>query len=104
VVAMLGKGGIMTKARFVVVREAIEVLLRHVESLPPSDGKKELHAWVEDCRREAEHWSASPPAQREHDLLVRRLLSLHVEVRKLEREAEPAMRSPSAARVNPSAG
>jgi hypothetical protein len=77
----------MFKTRFVVIREAIAVLLRHLASLPPSDRSEELRARIQDCTREVEQWSASPPTDRDHDGLVRRLLALHVEVTRLERQA-----------------
>jgi|HubBroStandDraft_2_1064218.scaffolds.fasta_scaffold287549_2 hypothetical protein len=80
----------MFKTRFVVVRDAITVLLRHLGSLPRSDETEELRARIQDCTREVEQWSALPPTARDHDVLVRRLLTLHVEVKKLECDAPRA--------------
>jgi hypothetical protein len=80
----------MIQAQFMVVREATDVVLRHLASLPSSDRTGLLQAWVQDCLQEAEQWSASPPTRRELDLLMKRLLALHVEVTKLERECDVA--------------
>ncbi|MGO9837467.1 MAG: hypothetical protein ACLP1X_25025 [Polyangiaceae bacterium] len=76
----------MIQTQFVVVRDATDVVLRHLESLPSSARTGLLQAWVHDCLKEAEQWSASPPTRRELDRLMKRLLALHVEVTKLERE------------------
>lgn len=51
----------MLPSRFVVVREAIHTVLRHLEGLPPSDRTELLRTWVLDCMRETERWGASPP-------------------------------------------
>jgi hypothetical protein len=57
---------------------------------PHSDRTGLLQAWAQDCLQEAEQWSASPPTRRELDVLMKRLLALHVEVTKLERERDVA--------------
>ncbi len=93
----------MLQSRFVVVREAIAVVLRHLERLPPSDRTERLHAWLDDCRQEVEHWSDSPPTDREGETVMKRVLALHVEVTKLERAALLAVVKGSFARVNYSA-
>jgi hypothetical protein len=77
----------MVHARFVVVREAIEVVLRRLRCVPPSDRTVQLHAWLDECSQEFEQWSASPPTDRERDLIMKRVLALHVAVTKLERDA-----------------
>jgi hypothetical protein len=75
------------QARFLVVQEAIDVVLRHLECLPTSDRAELLRAWVQDCMRETEQWTASPPTDREREGLMKRLLALHVAVTKIERDA-----------------
>jgi hypothetical protein len=77
----------MFQAQFVVIREAIEVVLRHLESVPPSDRTTQLQARLKDCAQETEMWSAAWPTRRELDTLTKRLLALHVEVTTLERHA-----------------
>jgi hypothetical protein len=78
------------KGRLAVAREAIEVVLLHLECLDPSDETERLHASVGECLRETGHWSASPPTDRERDGLMTRVLALYIDVMKLEREAPPA--------------
>jgi hypothetical protein len=76
----------MRKTPFVVLQEAIDVLLRHLEWLPPSIEEKGLRAGVRECIREAGQWSALQPTDRGPDALMKRVLALHVEVVKLERQ------------------
>jgi hypothetical protein len=70
-----------------VVQEGIVVLVLHLEFLPPSDRTEQLRACIRDCLRDAEHWSASPPSDRERDVFMKRVLALYVEVMKLEHHA-----------------
>jgi hypothetical protein len=97
-----GKADMMFKERFVVIGYAIDVVLRHLEGLPPSDNAEQLRVWVHECLREAEQWSASPPTPREREVLSKRLLALHVEVSKLERDAllDPGTSSVTARKVS----
>jgi hypothetical protein len=76
----------MFQAQFVVIREAIEVVLRHLESVPPSDRTTQLEARLRDCAQETEMWSAAWPTPRDMDALMKRLLAIHTEVTKLERQ------------------
>jgi hypothetical protein len=71
----------------VVVREALAAVLRHVERLPPSARTDELDAWGQDCVQETARWIASRPTDGEQDVLMQRVLELHLEVTKLERVA-----------------
>ncbi|MGO9836830.1 MAG: hypothetical protein ACLP1X_21765 [Polyangiaceae bacterium] len=73
--------------QFVVIREAVEVVLRRLEYLPHSDARDQLRSRIQDCAQEAEMWSASWPTPREMDTLMKRVLALHVEVTKVERAA-----------------
>jgi hypothetical protein len=85
------------EGQFVVIREATEVVLRHLECLPSCDSTEQVRARVQDCMQEAEMWSASWPTQRELDVLMKRLLALHVEVTRLEHYAGLAMGKPAIA-------
>jgi hypothetical protein len=69
-----------------VVQEAIDILLRHLECLPTSETTERLRAGVFECIRDAGQWSASPSADRSPDALMKRVLALHIEVTKLERD------------------
>jgi hypothetical protein len=77
----------MLQSRFVVVREAIDVVLRHLERLPLSGRTEQIHAWLDECLQEVDQWSASPPTDREGEGLMKRVLALHVAVTKMERDA-----------------
>ena len=77
----------MLPSRFVVVRKAIDTVLRHLEGLPPSDRTELLRTWVLDCMRETERWGASPPTDREAELVMKRVLALHVAVTEMKRKA-----------------
>jgi hypothetical protein len=84
----------MYQAELVVIREAIEVVIRHLESVPPSDRTTQLQARLQDCVQETEMWSAAWPTRRELDTLMKRLLALHTEVTALERQAFVAEGAP----------
>ncbi len=77
----------MFPAPSLLIREAIEVVLRDLECLPPPDMTEQLQARLQDCVQEAEMWSAAWPTRRELDVLMKRILALHVEVTQLERGA-----------------
>jgi hypothetical protein len=76
----------MPKTRFEVVHQAIDVLFRRMDRLPSSDATEDLRGRVWDCMRKAGEWTASLPANREQDELMKRVLGLHVELVKLERQ------------------
>ena len=78
---------VMRQARFVVIREATGVVLRHMERLPPSDGRERLCVLGQECMQEIEMWTGSSPTMGELDVLTKRVLALHIEVTKLERRA-----------------
>lgn len=77
----------MFTAQLRIVREAIDVVLRRLERLSPSDKAEQLHVWVQECLEETDQWNASPPTPRDREVLMKRLLALHVAVTKLERDA-----------------
>jgi hypothetical protein len=85
----------MTHAPFAVVREAGEVLLRHLALMPLSDTTEQLQVWVQGCMQEAERWRGSQPTARERDVLMKRLLTLQVAVATLEREGRAPHSLPS---------
>jgi hypothetical protein len=74
------------KTRFMVVQEAFDVLLLHLGCLPPSEGTDLLRVRIDECILRFARWRASPPTDRERDELMKRVLGLHVEVTKLERD------------------
>jgi hypothetical protein len=72
------------------IQEAIEVVLRDLEGLPPSDTTEEFCTRLQDCAQDTVMWGASRPTQRELDVLLRRVLALHVDVTNAERGASLA--------------
>lgn len=82
-----GKKNMSVNKRLVVVREASEVVIRHLECLPTSEKIEELRRSVLECLQTTEQWIATSPADRDEDALIKRILELHVEVTKLKRRA-----------------
>jgi hypothetical protein len=73
------------RTRFMVVQEAIDVLLLHLEGLPPSEATELLRSGIDECILSLVHWQASPPTDRERDELMKRVLGIHAEITRLER-------------------
>jgi hypothetical protein len=87
----------MFQAHAIVVRDAANVVLRRLQSLPPSDEKSRLYARARDCAQQVEEWASLPPTTRDRDALMTRLLAVHVEVARLERPAAAEMHDAPAA-------
>jgi uncharacterized protein (DUF2267 family) len=90
----------MVNARFGVVRGAIEVVLRRLACMRPSDTTEQLHALLVECWQQVEQWSSSPPTDREGEILMKCVLELDDEVTKLERQALLAVVRGSGAPLN----
>jgi len=69
-----------------VVRDAIDVVLRGLSTLPSSPEIDELRKKAEGFRREAEGWSSAPPTAEDRERLMKLVLKLHVDVLKVEQE------------------
>lgn len=69
-----------------IVGDAIDVIVRRLSVLHPSPEVEALRAQAEEYMREADSWTSCHPVAREKEALMKRLLKLHVEVAKLERE------------------
>ncbi len=74
-------------ARLQIVQAATDVVLRRLDGLTSSANTEQLRMGLGECLRDAERWSASPPTPREQDVLMKRILALHVEATRLERDA-----------------
>jgi len=72
--------------RLSVARDALDIVLRHLEAMAPSPKVEELRARAAEYLRELDGWKVSPPATADKDKLMKRVLKLHTEVAKLERE------------------
>jgi len=70
--------------RLAVVKNATDIVIRRLAALPPSAEVLELQAKAEECRREVDGWSASPPSAADSDKFMERLFMLHIAVGKLE--------------------
>ncbi len=73
------------RTRFEVVEDAIDVILRHLDGLPPSDQADRLREDVHECIREAGQWTASQLSDTQRDALMKRVLALHTAVTAIER-------------------
>ncbi len=80
----------MNQAHLKIVRDATEVVRRHLGALPPSREREELYERLRDCAHETERWGILPARARDIDALMKRLLAVHVGVTRLEREASSA--------------
>lgn len=69
-----------------LVRSPIDVIVRRLSALPSSPRVEELRLKAEECLREVDGWLASPPTAEELNRLMRRVLKLHTDVARLERE------------------
>ena len=78
------------QAPVIVVRDAANIVLRHLSALPRSLERERLHATVQDCASAAEQWRTSPPSRRDVDALMKRLLEVHVQVARLEYDGSEA--------------
>jgi hypothetical protein len=76
----------MPKSRATVVRNAIDVVLRHLDDLPPSCQTSLLRSRLEECAAESERLNTSQPFGPAQNEIMRRVLALHVEVMDLERQ------------------
>jgi hypothetical protein len=70
-----------------LVLDAIDIVLRRLESLTPSPDVVALRAAALRHLREAQEWDRARPDQDEQERLMRRVLGLHVGTARLEREA-----------------
>lgn len=86
----------MIKSRYTVVREAIEIVLRHLQSVPPSERALELQGRLADCLQEAELWTVTFPTDNERDAVMKRVLNLYVAVNRLEGERAAIHDQPAA--------
>jgi hypothetical protein len=66
-----------------VLRDAIDVVLRNANALPPSREREELYVKLHDCMIETEAWEIFQGSSREMDTLMKRVLAAHVTMTKL---------------------
>lgn len=71
--------------RLALVRDAIEIVLRRLSTLPPSTEVEELRVRAEECLREADAWGQTAPTMEQREALMKRVLGLHTAIARLER-------------------
>jgi hypothetical protein len=72
--------------RLALIQDAIEIVLRHLSTLPSSPDVEDLRLKAESCLQQAQRWPHSKPAPEERETLMKRVLAIHVAVAKLERQ------------------
>jgi hypothetical protein len=72
--------------RLTLVRHAIEVVLRRLSLVPPSPAVDELRLKAGDCLQQAQGWQCGKPTTEQWEALMKRVLALHIELAKLERQ------------------
>ena len=60
-----------------IVRDAIDMVGRHLAMLPWSPGRAQLELWLEECRSAVDGWDTAPPTAEERDRVMKRVLQLH---------------------------
>ena len=70
------------------MRDVIEVVLRRLTVLPPSRDGEVLRVRAGDYARQADGWRFSRPTRHEREALMKRVLTLHAEVAKLESRSD----------------
>jgi hypothetical protein len=60
-----------------IVRDAIDMVGRHLATQPWSPGRAQLELWLEECRSAVDGWDTAPPTAEERDRVMKRVLQLH---------------------------
>jgi hypothetical protein len=71
--------------RLAVIREAIDVVLRRLSALSPSPAVEDLRVRASEYLLQTQGWATTAPTVAERESLTKSVLTLHVEVTKLER-------------------
>lgn len=66
-----------------LVIEAANVVLRHLSDLPDGDEARALREKTLDCIQEAAAWQSGKPSVQVREAMMKRVLALHVEVKRL---------------------
>jgi len=71
--------------RLALIQDAIEIVLRHLSTLPSSPEVVRLRLKTEGCLQQAQRWPELKPTPEEREMLMKCVLGLHVAVATLER-------------------
>jgi hypothetical protein len=69
-----------------LVKDAIELVVRRLSTLPPSAEVEALREKADEYLRNADGWKVSPQTPEERDRIMKHVLNLHSEVVELSRE------------------
>jgi hypothetical protein len=73
--------------RISLAKDAIEVVVSRLATLPSSQEVEKLRAKAVEYLREADGWEATAPTAKESETLMKRVLNLHIRVAKLNRRS-----------------
>ncbi len=73
--------------RLALARAAIEIVLRRLAAMAPSPEVDELRLRAEDYLQQAQGWAHTKPTVEDRESLMKRVLALHVDVARLERQS-----------------
>jgi len=68
-------------------RDAVEVAIGLLETLPVSTDREQLLGEARACSESVEGWSRNAPTNEQHEATMRAILKLHMEASRLGREA-----------------
>jgi hypothetical protein len=71
----------------VVARDAIDIVVRRLAAFPASPEADALRQLAENYQREVDRWAHVDPTLEEQEVLMKRVLGLHIAVARLERPA-----------------
>ena len=71
--------------RLALIQDAIEIVLRHLSTLPPSPEVERLRLKAQSCLQQAQRWPYSKPTAEDREMLMKFVLGLHVAVARFER-------------------
>jgi hypothetical protein len=73
--------------RLKFARDAVEVAIGLLETLPESAHRERLLGEARACHESVEGWSQNAPSAEQHEATMRAILKLHMEASRLGREA-----------------
>ena len=71
--------------RLALIQDAIEIVLRHLATLPSSPEVERLRLKAESCLQQAQRWPELKPTPEEREMLMKCVLGLHMAAARLER-------------------
>jgi hypothetical protein len=75
--------------RVALAVDSIAAVVAALASIPDSDAKQRLISDAHACEREVLEWPQQPPSDEQREALMKRVLSLHIQVADLRRRSVP---------------